>query len=67
MRIGHRIDFQIEEHMKKVGEVGPEFECIARMGRLAPGLWMKLATGSAVSPDTLLAAAERAWSLMKVH
>jgi hypothetical protein len=63
--IGHMIAFQIEEHMKRTGKIGPEFERIARQGRLAPDLWMKEATGSPVGPESLLAAAERALSIVK--
>jgi hypothetical protein len=58
--LGHMIAFQLEDHMKKTGKVGPEFERVARQGRLAPDLWMKNATGSPVGPEALLAAAERA-------
>ncbi len=65
--IGHMIAFQLGEHMKKAGKIGPEFERIARQGRIAPDLWMKGATGSAVSPDAMLAAAERACNLMEVQ
>jgi hypothetical protein len=58
--IGHLIAFQMEEQMKKAGKIGPEFERIARQGRLAPDLWMEGATGKPVGPDALLAATERA-------
>ena len=43
--IGHMIAFQLEEYMKKAGKVGPEFERVARQGRIAPDLWMEGATG----------------------
>jgi hypothetical protein len=58
--LGHMIAFQIEEQMKKSGAIGPEFERIASVGRVAPDLWMKNATGLIVGPDALLGAAERA-------
>ncbi|HZQ23017.1 MAG TPA: hypothetical protein VFA89_09470 [Terriglobales bacterium] len=58
--IGHLIAFQIEEQMRKVGSVGSEFERMAKMGRVAPDLWMKNATGRPVSAQALLHAAERA-------
>ena len=58
--IGHMIAFQLEEHMKKTGAIGPEFERVARIGRLAPDLWMKRATGAQVGPEALLAATQRA-------
>lgn len=55
--IGHMIAFQIEEKMKKAGSIGAEFERMATMGRIAPDLWMKNATGAPVGPDALLEAA----------
>ncbi|MDI6765912.1 MAG: hypothetical protein QME52_03715 [Bacteroidota bacterium] len=58
--IGHMIAFQIEEQMKKAGAIGPEFERITTVGRTAPDLWMKNATGSTVGPESLLKAAENA-------
>jgi len=51
--------------MEKAGRIGPEFERVARQGRIAPDLWMRGATGSPVGPEALLAAAERALSLVK--
>jgi hypothetical protein len=58
--IGHLIAHQIEEQMKKAGNVGSEFERMAVQGRIAPDVWMKNATGSPVGADALLAATERA-------
>lgn len=58
--IGHFIAHQLDEHIRKVGKVGPELERIARQGRLAPDLWMKGATGAPVGPEALLEAATRA-------
>ena len=58
--IGHMIAFQIEEQMKKAGSIGPEFERMAKMGRVTPDLWMENATGHPVGPEALLAATERA-------
>jgi len=63
--IGHMIAFQLEEHMKKAGKVGPEFERVARQGRIGPDLWMKGATGSPVGPEALLSAAGQALNLVK--
>ncbi len=63
--LGHMIAFQLEEHMKKAGKIGPEFERVARQGRIAPDLWMKEATGSPVGPEILLNAAERALTAIK--
>jgi hypothetical protein len=58
--IGHLIAFQIERQMEKTGKIGPEFERMARIGNVAPDLWMKQATGAPVGPDALLAATEKA-------
>ena len=63
--IGHMIAFQLEEHMKKTGPIGPEFERVARLGRLAPDLWMKSATGAQVGPAALLAATQRALTAIR--
>jgi hypothetical protein len=63
--LGHMSAFQLEEHMKRTGRIGPEFKRVARQGRLAPDLWMKAATGSPVWPEALLAAIERALSIVK--
>jgi hypothetical protein len=58
--IGHMIAFQIEEQMKKAGAIGPEFERMAKMGRITPDLWMERATGRPVGPEALLEATKRA-------
>jgi hypothetical protein len=58
--IGHLIAFQVEEQMKKAGSTGPEFERMAKMGRVTPDLWMENATGKPVSADALLAATQAA-------
>jgi len=58
--IGHLIAHQLEEQVKKSGNLGAEFERMARQGRLTPDLWMRGATGSPVGPEALLASAERA-------
>ncbi len=58
--IGHFIAHQLEEHMRRVGKIGPEVERVARQGRIAPDLWMKGATGAPVGPEALLAATARA-------
>jgi hypothetical protein len=60
--IGHMIAFQIEQQMKKAGNIGPEFERMTTAGNLTPDLWMKKATGAPVGPEALLAATEEALS-----
>jgi hypothetical protein len=57
--IGHMIAFQVEQQMEKAGAIGPEFERVAKIGRVTPDLWMKEATGAPVGPQALLTAAER--------
>jgi hypothetical protein len=58
--LGHLIAFQIEEHVKKAGKLGPEFERMARQGAILPDLWMEGATGAPVSAGPLLRATEAA-------
>ena len=58
--IGHIIARQIEEQMQKAGTIGPEVERMAKLGNVAPDLWMRNATGSVVGPEALLAATEKA-------
>jgi hypothetical protein len=60
--IGHMIAFQIEEQMKRSGNIGSEFERMAIVGRITPDLWMQHATGKPVGPEALLAATEQALS-----
>ena len=65
--IGHMIAFQIEEQMKKAGAIGPEFERMAKMGRVTPDLWMEHATGEPVGPEALLAATQKALAARGFH
>ena len=58
--IGHIIAYQIEDRMKKAGNIGSEFERMATFGNVAPDVWMKNATGSNISPRAMLAGMERA-------
>ncbi len=63
--LGHIIAHQIEEQMKKAGNIGAEFERMSKAGNLAPDLWMKNATGAPVGAEALLAATERALGEIK--
>jgi hypothetical protein len=63
--IGHLIAFQIEQQIEKTKNLGGEFERMARIGNVAPDIWMKEATGSPVSPKALLTATERALTIVK--
>jgi oligoendopeptidase F len=58
--LGHLIAFQIEEHLKKKGPLGAEFERMARHGSVTPDVWMVHATGAPVSAEPLLRATEAA-------
>ncbi|MGH9316992.1 MAG: hypothetical protein ACRD1P_07795 [Thermoanaerobaculia bacterium] len=58
--LGHMIAFQIEQQMEKSGNLGSEFERMARAGNLAPDIWMKQATGAPVGPEALLLATRQA-------
>jgi hypothetical protein len=58
--IGHLIAHQIEEQMKKAGNIGQEFERMAEMGHVTPDLWMVNATGRPVGPEALLEATQHA-------
>ena len=59
--LGHLIAFQIEEQVKKdAGPLGPKFERMARIGAVAPDVWMTEATGAPVSAAPLLRSAEEA-------
>lgn len=58
--IGHLIGVQIEEQMKKVGAIGPEFERMATVGHVTPDMWMIHATGKPVGAEALLSATEQA-------
>lgn len=63
--IGHLIAHQIEEQMDKNGNLGAEFERMARYGSLPPDQWMKNATGAPVSAAALLHATEKALTIVK--
>jgi oligoendopeptidase F len=58
--IGHLIAFQIEEHVRKRGKLGPDFERMTKLGCVLPDLWMKHATGAPISAAPLLQAVDRA-------
>jgi hypothetical protein len=58
--IGHLIAHQIEEQMKKAGNIGSEFERMTKVGSIAPDLWMKKATGAPVGATAMLEATARA-------
>jgi oligoendopeptidase F len=58
--IGHLIAFQVEAQMNKAGAIGPEFERMAKIGRVTPDMWMIHATGKPVGAEALLTATELA-------
>ena len=63
--IGHLIAFQIEEQIAKAGDLGAEFERMARYGSLPPDMWMKNASGAPVGAAALLHATEKALGVIK--
>ena len=63
--IGHLIAIQIEEQVKKSGDLGGEIERMCKLGNVAPDLWMEQATGSPVSADALLKATEEALKVLQ--
>ena len=65
--LGHLIARQIQEKIDRAGSVGPEFERMARIGRIAPDLWMRQATGTEIGPQALLKATERALESLDAH
>lgn len=62
--LGHLIAFQIEEYMQDKVSIGAEFERMAKIGSIAPDVWMKTATGSQIGPEALLKAAEEALGII---
>jgi hypothetical protein len=60
--LGHLIAFQVEEHLagKTTATFGKEFERVARLGQIAPDLWMTEATGKPVGTASLLEATRKA-------
>ncbi len=63
--IGHLIAFQIERQVEKAGNLGSEFERMAKVGNVAPDIWMKKATGSPVGAEALLAETEKALATVR--
>jgi len=62
--MGHLIEFQLEEHLKGKS-LAEEVLRIYRMGRLAPQIWMKNATGHELNIDPMLHAVKNAIENMK--
>ncbi len=58
--IGRMIAFQLAQKMRTTGNLGAEYERMARIGNIAPDLWMTSATGSPVGPETLIEATRQA-------
>jgi hypothetical protein len=52
--LGHMIAFQIDRQIEKSGNLGAEFERMAKFGSVTPDLWMQNATGEPVGPGALL-------------
>jgi oligoendopeptidase F len=62
--LGHLIAHQIEEQVKKSGNLGKEFERMATQGRIAPDLWMMRASGLPVGAEAMIEATKRALSTL---
>ena len=62
--LGHLIAFQIEQQVEKTKNLGAEFERMAKIGNVAPDIWMKQATGAPVGPKALLASTEKALAVV---
>ena len=58
--IAHLISHQIEEFVKGKPSIGAEVERMVKIGRIAPDLWMKNATGSTLGAEGMLTATSRA-------
>jgi hypothetical protein len=58
--LGHLMEMQIEEQVRKGGTVGSEVERMAVMGKVTPDMWMRNATGQPVGAEAMLSATERA-------
>lgn len=58
--VGYLIAVQIEEQVKKSGDLGGEIERMCKLGNIAPDLWMEQATGSKVSAEALLKTTDEA-------
>ena len=58
--MGSIIQFQIEQYLKKSGNVGAEIERMCSIGSVTPDLWMRTAVGSPISTEPLITAAEQA-------
>jgi hypothetical protein len=65
--LGHLIALQVEEQMKKAGNIGSEVERMTVVGNVAPDVWMKEATGSPVGAEAMLAATERSLNQLESH
>jgi oligoendopeptidase F len=65
--LGHLIAHQIEEQVKKSGNLGKEFERMATQGRIAPDLWMKRASGLPVGAEAMIEATTRALTTLSGH
>lgn len=65
--LGHLIAYQIEERMEESGKIGEEFDRMARLGKIAPDLWMTKATGAPISPKALLTATNKALGTLEIE
>ena len=64
--LGHIIAYQIEDKMKNAESIGQEFDRIARLGNIAPDLWMIEATGKRIGPEAFLSATQSALNKINI-
>ncbi|MFQ5876915.1 MAG: hypothetical protein ACE5JH_04370 [Acidobacteriota bacterium] len=65
--LGHLIAFQVERHLRRDRDMGPEFERLCRIGSLTPDAWMRQAVGAPISAEPLLKAAAEALDALEAY
>jgi oligoendopeptidase F len=63
--LGHLIAHQVEEYIRKSGNIATEVERMTRYGSVAPDLWMQHAVGTDVGADAMIQSAERALQVIR--
>jgi hypothetical protein len=62
--LGHIIQFQVEQFLKK-GNLAKDMERMCELGSITPNLWIQKAVGQAISTKPMLDAAEKALTVIK--
>ncbi|MCC6397781.1 MAG: hypothetical protein IT282_12245 [Bacteroidetes bacterium] len=63
--LGHLIAHQVEEHIRKAGNIAAEVERMTSFGSVAPDLWMRHAVGTPVGAGALIQSAEHALEVVR--